>query len=89
MNCTTHSRVELVLFDRLAHDLEAVDTLLGFALVKLDGTPIPAVPVYRDLGHRLVVAIPVVSAEYAIPWEVQRHVARLVRRQVRRLERAP
>ncbi len=89
MISATTARIELVLFDRLVRDLKAVDTLLGFALVRVDGKPIPAVPVYRDLGHRLVVAIPVDSAEYAMPWEVQRQIARLVRRQVRQLERAP
>lgn len=89
MNGTTSPRIELVLFDRLASDPKAIDKLLGIALVKVDGRPFPGVPVYRDAGRRLVVALPVDSVEFALPWAAQRQVARLVRRHVRRLECAP
>lgn len=87
MNTPTCSRIEVVQFDRLADDLRAVDALVGFALVKVDTTPLPPIAVYRAADRRLVVAIPVDAREFALPWPTQRQLARLVRRCVRRLER--
>ena len=88
MIATRPHQVRIVLFTRMSADLGATDTLLGRALCTVDGEPIPEVLVYREPDRRLAVAIPVHSHEYALPWEVQRLIARKVKRYVRRLERS-
>lgn len=89
MICRTDFGVRLVAFHRLARDLAAEDSLLGFALVTVQGRPLPPVPVISNTACGLMVAMPVDAREHAVPWETQRQLARLIRRYVRRLERAP
>lgn len=87
MIATRPPQVRLVLFERLARDLNNTDTLLGRALCTVDGEPVLPVLVYREADRRLAVAVPVCCTGHAVRFDAQLVIARKVKRHVRRLVR--
>ncbi|MBL8860068.1 MAG: hypothetical protein JNL28_16280 [Planctomycetes bacterium] len=79
--------VQIIGFDRVAQDVGAHDTLLGFALCTVNDEPLPALPVYRAHDRRLIVAWPITICDAPLPTRAAHVVAEAVERHVQGLER--